>query len=330
MHRSTLPTPVEARTPPVKTGRVGDLRSHHAVAGDAAQAGAATLFSFPTTIARMGQLFWLASYPKSGNTWVRAFIANLLANRSEPLALAELSRYCEDEARPEHFSELAGRPSSELDFAQISALRPRVHARLAERANGLLFVKSHNMAGSYDGHPLHNPEVSAGAIYVVRNPLDVAVSMGHHFGLDIDAAIARLASDAVGTSNDSLFVGQVLGAWSTHVQGWADQAGPRLLVLRYEDLLDKPGKAFGKVARLLGLDADRQRVERAIRHASFQSLAALEQRDGFREASLHSRRFFRVGKVNQWREKLNRAQVARVVNDHRVQMQRFKYVPAGY
>ncbi len=278
----------------------------------------------------MGQLFWLASYPKSGNTWVRAFLANLLANRGSPLPLAELSKYCEDEARPEHFAALAGKPSADLPFPEICALRPRVHARLAEGANGLLFVKSHNMAGSYDGYPLHNPQVSAGAVYVVRNPLDVAVSMQHHFGLDADAAIEQLGSDAVGTRNDSLFVGQVLGSWSSHVRGWADQAGPRLLVLRYEDLLEKPAKTFGKLAKLLGLDADRQRVERAIRFASFDSLAGLEKSTGFVEASAHGKRFFRVGRVNQWREQLSRAQVARIVADHGEQMRRFKYVPAGF
>ncbi len=278
----------------------------------------------------MGQIFCLASYPKSGNTWVRAFLANLLAHRSTPVPLDELPRYCEDEARPEHYAELAGRPSAELDFAEICALRPRVHALLAERANGLLFVKTHNMAGSYDGYPLHNPDVGAGAVYVVRNPLDVAVSMRHHFGLDLDAAIDRLADPAVGTANDALFVGQVLGSWSEHVAGWADQAGPRLLVLRYEDLMDKPAKAFGKLARLLGLDGDRARVERAIRHASFQSLSSQEAREGFREASVHAKRFFRTGRMNQWRDVLTRDQIARVVDAHRAQMQRFKYVPAGY
>src|SRR5690606_25030496 len=139
-------------------------------------------------------------------------------------------------------------------------------------------------AGSYDGHPLHNPDVTAGAVYVVRNPLDVAISVAHHFGTDIDTAIARLESDDVGTLNDALFVSQVLGSWSTHVASWADQEAPRLLVVRYEDLLEKPAKTFGKVAKLLGV-SDKGRVERAIRHASFGTLAKMEQRDGFVEAS---------------------------------------------
>jgi Sulfotransferase domain len=278
----------------------------------------------------MGNIVWLASYPKSGNTWLRAFLANLLADRREPVPINELHRYADDEALPERFTELAGRPSTELDFGEIAALRPQVHALLAARASGTRLVKTHNLNGQIDGQPLHNPEVTAGAIYVVRNPLDVAVSMSRHFGLDIDDAIARLGNDNVATGNDTMFVSQVLGSWSRHVASWADAAGSRTLVLRYEELLDKPAKYFAKAARLIGLGADKARIERAVEHASFATLAALEKRDGFVEAVDDKTRFFHAGRANQWREALTREQVARVVGDHRAQMKRFGYVPAGY
>ena len=278
----------------------------------------------------MGNIVWLASYPKSGNTWIRAFLANLIANRSEPVPLADLPRYAADEADPELFSALAGRPSAELGIDEIAALRPRVHAELARRANGTRFVKTHNMAGSYDGHPLHDWQSSAGAIVVVRNPLDVAVSMTHHFGLTLDEAIARLGDDNVATANDALFVSQILGSWSMHVKGWADMANASVLVLRYEDLLDKPAKHFAKVAKLVGLGQDRARIDRAVKHAGFQSLSGMEKKHGFVEATGKGARFFRKGRVNEWRETLSREQAQRVIDAHREQMQRFGYVPAGY
>ena len=278
----------------------------------------------------MGNIVWLASYPKSGNTWLRAFLANLVANRSEPVPLDELSRHAEDEANPDLFSALAGRPSVGLDLGEIAALRPQVHAAIAQRAQGTRFVKTHNMAGSFDGHSLHNWQVSAGAIYVVRNPLDVAVSMTHHFGIGLDEAIERLGDENVATGNDELFVSQVLGSWSLHVKGWADMANERVLVMRYEDLLEKPAKQFAKVAKLVGLGQDRARIERAIRHAGFQSLSSMEKKHGFIEASGQGTRFFRKGRVNEWREALGREQVQRVVDAHREQMKRFGYVPAGF
>ncbi len=278
----------------------------------------------------MGNIVWLASYPKSGNTWLRAFIANLIANRTEAVALAELPRYGDLEARPDLFSQLAGRPNTELDFAQISELRPRVHEMIAAAAPKTVFVKTHNLAGSHDGHPLHNPAVSAGAIYVVRNPLDVALSMSHHFAIGIDEAIAFMANPDAALENSDLFVTQFLGTWSQHVASWTALEGPRILIVRYEDLIEKPAKTFGKIARLIGLDQDRPRIERAIAHSSFASLARMEKRDGFVEVPIKGKQFFRAGRVHQWREALSREQVGRVVADHRDVMSRMRYLPAGY
>jgi len=278
----------------------------------------------------MGNIVWLASYPKSGNTWLRAFLANLIAGRTAPVPLAELPRYAEQDARPELFSAAAGRPATELDFAQICALRPLVHERIAAAAPKTVFVKTHSASGSHDGVPLHNPHVGAGAIYVVRNPLDVAVSMTHHFGIGIEAAIDYLGNDDAATENNALFVSEFLGSWSTHVRSWADLESQRILVLRYEDLLEKPAKHFGKVARLVGLDADRRRVERAIAFADFRSLSGMERRDGFVEVPIKGKHFFRAGRANQWRDVLSRDQVRRIIERHREQMARFRYIPAGY
>ncbi len=147
----------------------------------------------------MGNIVWLASYPKSGNTWLRAFLANLVAGGDAPVPLADLPQYCDDEARPEFFTAAAGRPSTTLSFDEICALRPRVHAAIAARSPGTRLVKTHNCAGFVERHPLHAAAVTAGAIYVVRDPRDVAVSLSHHFGLELDAAIERLGDDRVAT-----------------------------------------------------------------------------------------------------------------------------------
>lgn len=273
----------------------------------------------------MGNIVWLASYPKSGNTWLRAFLANLVADGAEPVPLAELPQYCDDEARPELFSALAGRPSTTLTFDEICALRPRVHVAIAAQAPGTRLVKTHNCAGFVERYPLHEASVTAGAIYVVRDPRDVAVSMSHHFGLDLDAAIERLGDDRVATANDALFVTQVLGSWSHHVRSWADLAGPRVVVLRYEDLLVNPVFEFTKAAGLLKLDDDRERIERAVRHASFAELSGQERAAGFAEASDKTTRFFRDGRAGQWREALTAEQSARVLARHGAQMSRFGY-----
>ena len=98
-------------------------------------------------------------------------------------------------------------------------------------------------------------------------------------------------------------------------------------MLRYEDLLARPRRCFRRVGDFLGLSPPRERLDRAIRNASFKTLQAQERRHGFKERSEHAEAFFRAGGRNQWRGKLTDEQVAQVVERHREQMRRFGYIP---
>lgn len=280
----------------------------------------------------MGNIVWLASYPKSGNTWLRAFLANFVANGEQPVSLDRLPHYCDDEALPDIYNELAGKSSADLTLDEIAVLRPQVQAQIAARSQGTRFVKTHNRMGMFNCHQLQNMSVTAGAIHVVRNPMDVAISMTHHFGLSVDEAIERLGNENVATRNENLFVTQILGSWSSHTKGWANSESPLppRLTLRYEDLLQNPGKHFAKVARFIGHGNDRARIDRAVRNSTFNNLFAMEKTHGFKEASDKSKRFFRAGRMGEWRDVLTRDQIERVITDHREQMKRFKYLPSGF
>lgn len=277
----------------------------------------------------MGNILWLASYPKSGNTWLRAFIANAIADEREPLPLDRLAEFVDDEALPEHFAAVAGRSHRELEVGEIAATRPRVHTLLAQRSPRTLMVKSHNMAGTFDGYPLHEPSVTVGAIYVLRNPLDVVPSMADHFGLSLDEAIDFLGAEGAATENNDQFVTQMLGSWSEHVATWTAQDPQAVLVLRYEDMLSQPLKAFAKVMKKLGLGKDKALLKRAVKASSFRELAGQERRSGFVERSDKAERFFRAGKAGGWRAVLSDEQVDRVVADHGELMQRYGYLPKG-
>lgn len=274
----------------------------------------------------MGNIVWLASYPKSGNTWLRAFLGNYLQDGPRPVQLSELSKFAYDEAQPELYRVHApDGETAKLEPAAINALRPRVHADLAARVARTAFVKTHNLLGGFEGVPLQNLQVTAGAIYIVRNPLDVVSSVADHFGVSIDDAIEFMGNENTSTPNDELFVSQHLGSWSNHVASWTMDAHPRFLVLRYEDMLANPSKAFMRVARHLNFPSAPARLKKAVRFSSFAQLRALEERTGFVERSPHSQRFFRVGRSGQWRVKLSAAQVNRIVSQHGVQMARFGY-----
>ena len=278
----------------------------------------------------MGNILWIASYPKSGNTWVRAFIQNYLANQSSHIN--SLHQQSIDEVKSHRYQKYlpANQATTDLDLETICSIRPFVHSDIAAEANGTVFVKSHNFQGQYKNHPLHNWSVSSGAIYVVRNPLDVAISLSHYFAYSIDEAIDYMADEMAGTPNEPENVPQVITSWSLNVSSWTQEPSDKLLVLRYEDLLSNPKKYFRQVEKLLGLKKNPKKLLQAIKASSFRSLKQQEQTHGFVEKHEDAPAFFRKGTANQWKTQLSKQQIQKIVDNHGEQMARFKYLPEGY
>jgi len=278
----------------------------------------------------MGNIVWIASYPKSGNTWVRAFLQNYLADSGLPSDINRLNDFFANESNVSWYRPLVEGDLEKLSREDICRLRPQVHKRITSSRRGTVMVKTHNFLGAYEGLTLHSMSLTAGAVVVVRNPLDVVISVADHFGLPIDDAITFMGEDLTGTPIDENNVGSVLTSWSTHVESWTrDQTGATH-VMRYEDLLDKPNKHFSKLLAFLGLERDPARLKRAIENSAFDKLKAQEKREGFIEKSPNSECFFRSGRKNQWQDVLNQEQVARITGDHRQMMQKFAYIPPGY
>ena len=225
------------------------------------------------------------------------------------------------------FERVSGRKISELSRQDIARLRPKVHAALTEAHPDSVFTKTHNMLGDSEGVPLINLECTVGAIYILRNPLDVCLSLADHAGIAIDQAIELMANPQGGSDTDPINVYEVYGSWSMHVRSWTQEARPGLIWVRYEDLLAKPAKSFGRVAKFLDLSPSRERLQKAMQFSSFRVLSNQESRTGFRERSQHAERFFRVGRAGQWRKILTPTQVDAVVAAHTEQMRRFDYLP---
>ena len=279
----------------------------------------------------MAGIIWLASYPKSGNTWLRAFLHNLLKNPEQPADINQLDQFCLGDSLAgwyEHIS--GGRKVLEMSTAEIQELRPKVHAAFTRAHPDSVFAKTHNILAEVAGVPLVTMEHTAGAMYVLRNPLDVCLSLADHFGMSLDDAVAMLNDPHAGAKADERTVFEFYGSWSQHVESWTKEDRPELFWMRYEDMLEKPLQTFGRAARFLSLTPPRPRLEKAIRFSSFKVLANQEANRGFRERSVHSERFFRVGRAGQWRKALSAEQVGRIVEGNREQMARFGYLPKEY
>jgi len=251
----------------------------------------------------MPGIIWLASYPKSGNTWLRAFLANYLSNTERAVAINDLPQHILGDNMRQHYLQFSGLKDEALDAEAIKRLRAKVHLWLANSRAHDVFVKTHNAVALADGVPLITPAATAGAIYVLRNPFDVAVSYAHHYQIPLERAVENLCRQDLRLPEQGGVLEQYLGDWGQHVRSWTKAPGMTRLVLRYEDMARAPLKAFGQVTSFLGLPKDMPRLKRAVRFSSFKELSRQESRERFVESRPDGKsRFFREGRSGAWRE----------------------------
>lgn len=276
-----------------------------------------------------GTIVWLASYPRSGNTWLRAILTNLLDASSRPVDINRLGvgQSAARRSLLEHYGDIE---TSELRPDETQNLRPVVYEAMAASAADRLYLKIHDAyARTPSGVPLVPASVTHGALYVVRNPLDVVGSYASHFGCTLDEAVTTLNDENAWLADDEggiqHHVPQHLGSWSHHVRSWLDQPAIAVHVVRYEDLITAPVATCTDVARFLDVPHTRASVDRAVELSRFEELQRQEASAGFVERSPRAPRFFRRGRAGEWRRELSHAQVRAIVDAHPQVMRRVGY-----
>jgi len=277
----------------------------------------------------MKGILWLASYPKSGNTWFRAFLTNLRSEDPDPVDIDEIGGGGIASARG-LFDDAAGVEASDLTYDEVDRLRPYADEVAAEECEEPIFRKIHDAyTDTPEGRPLVSSAATIGAIYFIRNPLDVAVSYAHHNATDVDSAVAMMADpDHALCSRPGRLHNQLrqrMLSWSGHVLSWIDSPLP-VHVLRYEDMHAHALDTFSGAVRFAELDYDTDAIQAAIEASSFDRLKSQEHEHGFREKNPRSESFFRKGVAGSWRESLSHAQRDRVIGDHESVMRRFGYL----
>ena len=281
----------------------------------------------------MGGIYWLASYPKSGNTWFRLVLANYREGGEEPVEINALRTGPIASSRI-WVDDVAGFDTADLTQSEIESLRPHVYRWTASETAEPGFHKIHDAyRPGRDGSAVLDRESSLGAVYILRNPLDVAVSYAAHNAVDADTAIAQMGDPehALARSGKALpeQLLQFVGSWSHHVLSWLDGAEVPVHLSRYEDMLSRPAETFGAALSFLGLEPEPSRLRRAIDFSQFDRLRRAEGENGFRERPWKAERFFREGRSGGWRRHLSASQVARIVADHGSVMERFGYLDAA-
>jgi aryl sulfotransferase len=279
----------------------------------------------------MGRIAWIGSYPKAGSTWLRMFFANLVSRRDRPVSINDPGPSCSLIASSRAlFDELTGLASSDLKEDEIEFLRPAVYGQLASRCDGTIFVKIHDAYHENEGRHMLPVNGSVGILYVVRNPLDTAVSFARHSSWNIDRTIANMANEAFALSDSRLGLAaqlrQPLRSWSGHVESWLSESDVPLRVVRYEDMKAQPVATFAQAARFLGCGDDEERIDRAIEWSGFGEMRRQEQAQGFSEKMPGPNPFFRKADVGEWRNVLTESQVRRIVDAHGPVMERLGYL----
>ncbi|HTZ03505.1 MAG TPA: sulfotransferase domain-containing protein [Xanthobacteraceae bacterium] len=290
----------------------------------------------------MTRTIWLASYPKSGNTWFRMLVANLSA-AEKPVDINDLPERGGIASARAPFDYLTLIDSSLLVHDEIDGLRPRVYEELASGAQDdeydkpdavppVRFVKVHD---AYTLTPKGEPLLAGrrgadGAIVIVRDPRDVAPSLANHNRLDIDGAITLMNNaDAVYCAKAGQLDSQLrqkVPSWSGHVASWLDQSDIPVHLVRYEDLQSDTKAVFRTALDFAGRPAGDEELARAVAFADFAELRRQEQDKGFSETPRRpGGLFFRRGEVGAWRDELSAEQIARIESAHGPMMRRLGY-----
>lgn len=258
--------------------------------------------------------YWIASYPKSGNTWVRVILHTLIGGGRRP-DLSTLGRRSPNSAALSWIEDILDIPIEDLTSSEQTRLRVEAYRTLATQRTPTQWLKVH------DRHdPSLFPEVTvAGTIYIVRDPRDVAPSWADHLNLSLDATITRMNDPEFTVSSTELDyrpqAPQHLGSWSGNVRSWLT-GGARPLLLRYEDMLAEPLEAVSRLAAFVGIDATPEIVAATVAACDFVRLQEAEFADGFSERHAHQARFFRQGCAGAWRGSLTQGQADRLWQSH--------------
>lgn len=276
---------------------------------------------------------WLASYPKSGSTWVRAFLAAYLAGGE--LDLNKLLTIGSADSHALWWQQFIPKALDEVQPHEMALFRPAALYNLLQTWAGTghyrnPIVKTHCANLQFMGIPLFPPILTKRAIYLVRDPRDIAVSFRGFFGDESrDETIERMASDDLVLGRNAIV--QPVQSWSSHVKSWLamktrEEKQYPVMLLRYEDLLANPRKILRECLLFYKWEVREDLVDRCVQLTSFDSLRRQESEQGMVEnRSQDGGVFFRRGTSGHFKDELTEAQIRKIEEDHGAMMTAMGY-----
>lgn len=265
-------------------------------------------------------IIWLASYPKSGNTWLRFLIMSLILKDKEEINLDQLSGIKQFPSSHQ-YNKLNINKINYSNLNDISNYWIETQ-KIINSDKSIKFFKTHNALCKINNNIFTDLKNTLGVIYIVRDPRNVISSINNHYHhIDLEFSKNFIFDEKKGIMkkskvdiNNDYALPQIIGSWKTHYNSWKNMKKNYLLI-KYENLIINPKKEFKKVTdyleELMGLNFSEKLIDKAIKLSSFDRLQSLEEKKGFSESVVDPnsgirKKFFNLGPKNNWREKLDK------------------------
>ena len=282
-------------------------------------------------------IIWLASYPKSGNTFLRSLLTAYLFTKDGNFNFSVLK----------NINQFPNNVTFEKLGIDISNEKEVIknYIKVQEETNkrdgqGIRFLKTHSTLQDINGHKFTNLNNCLGAIYIVRDPRDVVKSYSNHNSTSIDESINHMKEFNIGggvkskdRKNETI---THIGSWSSHYTSWKEfDKVDRYLLIKYEDLVKETEKTFLKVLTFVSkltkkkLDLDKNRLNNVLNTTTFDSMQKLEKQNGFNEAvDLNGKKitFFKYGAKNNWKKFLTLENKKKIEDIFREEMKELGYL----
>ena len=262
-------------------------------------------------------IFWIASYPKSGNTWLRTLISSYYYSKDGIYSDNIIKRIGQFPEK-RHFMEF------EYD-KNIITDTSRLWIKAQQKINQdkqLRFFKTHNAYGVLNNQKFTDRENSIGCIYIVRDPRNIITSLKNHYEMNDEQALKWMANekqfiyDVQNLEKDGYSDFQFISSWETNYKSWTVQKQIPIKFVKYENLLNETYMVFKDIVKfinnLTGINKkiDRERLKNSVQSTSFNKLKNNEKKHGFSEAILSKKTnkkipFFFLGPENDWRKVLS-------------------------
>jgi hypothetical protein len=275
------------------------------------------------------KILWLASYPKSGNTWFRAFLSALMNDGEIEINKMKTNGIFSSR---EIFDFVTDTNSRDMYDEEAKLMIADVFRHVAAEKDELSIIKVHDSFGhDTEGKNIIPEDVTQCAVYFIRNPLDIAGSLANHNHSSVEEAVKMLndkeacLSKQMNNLNRHNQFRQYLSDWSSHVNSWLSCPAFPVHVVRYEDMLCDTFNTFSKILHDIGWQYGPEQILKAIDATSFDKLSRQETEKGFTEKNVKSEKFFRSGTMRNWEKELSNDQINKIIAMHKATMGSYGY-----